>query len=114
MDNLCFLNKNADIINKIIEKHSDLKIKFQSVTTHQLILYNKVHFYFTIDDNNKKIVLHRHNIDTITSFIYDYFQHFEIIQICMTIYNNDYKQQKERKRYPLHNTFAIITSQFRT
>lgn len=114
MDNLCFVNKYAETINTIIKKHSSLDIQFHTVDKTQLVLYNKIPLYFTIDTTNGDIILRRHNIDPVMTLIYDYLQHFELIQLCMQIYNNQCATSWEKQWYPLHNTFAIITSHSRT
>lgn len=41
-------------------------------------------------------------------FWYDYIENFELIQKCIELYNELERNQQERERYPLKNTFAIL------
>lgn len=113
-DNLCFVNKYSHILNNIIENYSDLSFRFKTINEQLLIDQKKIPLYFTIDTNNHEIILRRHNLEPVLEIIYDYLQHFELIQLCMTIYNSHIRSQWERERYPLRNTFAIISPHSRT
>lgn len=114
IDNLLFLNKNSEAINTIIKNYSNFPVSFHSVPKENLILHKKIPLYFTIDTNQQSILLRRHNLDSSMTLIYDYLQHFELIQICIQLHNKNIKETQERNWYPLHNTFAIITSHDRT
>ena len=104
-NNIFFLLKNREIINTIISKHSEIKINFPEITKESLIQHSKIPLYFSFNKNNE-FILEKNTNSTIQRII-NYLQNFELIQICMEIYN---KQNKSTNRYPLRNTFALITS----
>jgi energy-coupling factor transporter ATP-binding protein EcfA2 len=104
-NNLFFLITNREIINNIILQHSDNKTQFPSITKEEIITHTKIPLYFSLDDNNHLVI--EHNENPIIQFIYQYLQNFELIQICSDIYNINNRTQ----RYPLRNTFALITSE---
>jgi hypothetical protein len=93
----------------IIKEYSNININFSAINKEDILKHsNKIPFYFTINkDNNLEL---EKNEDIIISFIYEYFQNFELIQICINIYNR-YRKNKVSDRYPLRNTFALITSE---
>lgn len=102
-NNLFFLVKNREIINNIIAKHSTLDIRFAEIQKEDILQYPKIPLYFTFNDNNE-LILER-NTNTTIQWIVDYLQNFELIQKCMEIHNTNWQN-----RYPLRNTFALITS----
>jgi predicted ATP-binding protein involved in virulence len=108
-NNILFLIKNQQIINTIIKKYSDISFQFSSINKEDFLNHsNKIPLYLNITKDNH-IVLES-NDDSVVSFIYQYFQNFELIQLCMEIYNT-YEKKENSERYPLRNTFALITSE---
>lgn len=110
-DNLFFLCKYRDTINAIIKKYSRMRIQFAAVPYESLLFYNRLSLDFTIDVQWQKTVLHKTKFSVEQNFLLDYLQHIELIQICMSIYNDYERKETDRKRYPLKNTFAILSSQ---
>ena len=110
LNNLCFLNKYSKIINHIISTYTNRDIQFYPVKKEILITHRKIHLYFTIENTHNTIILYRHKLSLELEFIYNYLQYFDLIQYCITIYNQDIRKENEKERYPLHNTFAIISS----
>lgn len=110
-DNLFFLCKYRDIINALIKKYSRMRLQFADVSYESLLFYNRLSLDFTIDVQWQKTVLHKTKFSTEQKFLLDYLQHIELIQICMSIYNDYERKEGERKRYPLKNTFALLSSQ---
>lgn len=94
-------------------------MQFSSITKEEILTQQKIPLYFSLDEKNNLIMENNENI--IIQFIYQYLQNFELIQICMDIYNKyrfsllkktDLENVKENaERYPLRNTFALITSE---
>lgn len=121
-DNLTFVSQHSEEINTLIEKYSDSPVRFWSVDMRSLLFYNKVPLYCHIDTDHESISLHRHKIDNSLEFIYNYLQHFELIQHCITLYNRQRESMQTFSHnrlsndiwYPLRNTFALIGSQSRT
>lgn len=126
-DNLTFVSQHSEEINALIEHYSDSPVRFSPVDMHSLILYNKVSLYCHVDTDHEAITLRRHKIDSSLEFIYNYLQHFELIQHCITLVNRLREWTDERvrdslwnkingkeERYPLRNTFALIWSHSRT
>ncbi len=104
-NNLFFVIKNREIINNIIRKYSDNIMQFSSITKEEILTQQKIPLYLSLDEKNNLII--ENNENTIIQFIYEYLQNFELIQICSDIYNLTHTEQ----RYPLRNTFALITSE---
>lgn len=106
INNLLFLLKERETLNSIISEHSNSDFRIENIEKSKITQIKKIPLYFDLQDN---IFTLHHNNDEIIEFIYTYFQHFELIQQCMDIYNNHW-EAKTRNRYPLRNTFAFITS----
>jgi hypothetical protein len=108
-NNIFFLIKNQQIFNTIIKKYSDISFQFSYINKEYFLNHsNKIPFYLTITKDN--LIILENNDDIIVSFVYQYFQNFELIQFCMEIYNT-YEKKENSERYPLRNTFALITSE---
>jgi predicted ATP-dependent endonuclease of OLD family len=103
-NNLFFLFKNREIINTLILEYSQEFLQFWTITKEELLEYSKIPLYLSLDENNSLIL--EENTNPVINFIYNYFQNFELIQLCIDIYNNH-----GWNRYPLRNTFALITSE---
>jgi hypothetical protein len=110
-DNLYFLCKYREIINAIIKKYSSLDIEFPFISYQSLLFSNVLKLDFLIHTRKQTATLsNRSSFSEQESFLLMYLQHIELIQICMNIYNDYYKNSTDRKRYPLKNTFAILSS----
>lgn len=107
-DNINFLVKNAEIINNIIKKYSNLDITFSSIAKEILTLENKLLLHFSFDEKSRKIFLNDQNLNETQKYILHYIQHKELIEICMHLYNKYEKPKETRWRYALKNTFAIL------
>jgi putative ATP-dependent endonuclease of OLD family len=110
-DNLFFLCKYRETINALIQKYSRMRIQFADVPYESLLFYNRLSLDFTIDVQWQKAILRKKKLSAEQKFLLDYLQHIELIQICMSIYNDYERKETERKWYPLKNTFALLSSQ---
>ena len=110
-DNLLFLCKYRTEINAIIKKYSTLRIEFAEVSYESLLFYNTLPLAFTIDIDRQKATLRKQKFTPQQNFLLSYLQHIELIQICMSIYNDFERPADVRKRYPLKNTFALLSAQ---
>jgi len=109
-DNLYFLCKYHDVVNDIIRRYSGLDIQFAVLDYSTLLFHNRLTLDFSVDTASQKISLSKRKRSVQEQFLLHYLQHIELIQICMSIYNDYERSSEERKRYPLKNTFAILSS----
>lgn len=110
-ENLLFLCKYRTQINDIIAKYSTLRIQFPEVVYDSLLFYNTLPLVFTIDVQHQKVTLRPQKFTPQQDFLLLYLQHIELIQICMSIYNDYERNSSDRKWYPLKNTFALLSAQ---
>lgn len=107
-NNIFFVLKNRDFINTIIKNHSNIDIVFPQINKEDILSFsNKIPLYLSINKDNT-IELEPNN-NPIISFIHLYFQNFKLIQLCIEFYNR-FEKKDGPDRYPLSNTFALITS----
>jgi len=109
-NNLYFLCKYTDVINAIIRRYSALRVVFPAVDYSTLLFHNTLTLGFSVDTASQKVTLSKRKRSLQEHFLLHYLQHMELIQICMSIYNDYERSSEERKRYPLKNTFAILPS----
>lgn len=109
-DNLFFLCKYRDTINTIISKYSMFRFAFTKIDYNSLLFHNSISLRFLLDFEKQKIVLRKRGMSDQELFLLHYLQHIELIQICMSIYNDYVRKDDERKWYPLKNTFALLSS----
>ncbi len=107
-DNMRFLNKNRNVINKLIKKYSTIDFQFGEINTKFLTLENKLNLYFTFDEKQEKFFLRTKKFTDIQHYILDYIQNIELLQICMHLYNKYEKKDDKPWWYSLKNTFAIL------
>ena len=79
---------------------------FPQIDSEIITTLHKVPFYITLEENNN-LILEEHT-DPIIKFVHLYFQNFELIQHCISIYNTTNKLSRQ----PLRNTFAFITNDY--
>lgn len=105
ISNLLFVAHNSKEINTIIHEHK-LDTIFPQIDSELITTLHKVPFYITLEENNN-LILEEHT-DPIIKFVHLYFQNFELIQHCISIYNTTNKLSRQ----PLRNTFAFITNDY--
>gem|GEM_PF-3585156 len=62
----------------------------------------------SFDILSRRVILHTGHFSQEERFILQFFQHQELVQICMYIYNECDPLALEKRRYPLKNTYAIV------
>jgi len=105
--NMIYIQKNIDKINKIISTYYDKKLQFEHIEQNKILSENEFGIFCTINFQNSKIVVRERNMNPIRKFILEYIRHFELIQICINIWNNQNNENNE-KFETLKNTFAIV------
>ena len=111
-DNIGFVCKNAQKINSIIEKYSELKYRFPNFSLNHI--KNEIkEIRIKADFNEKKqcFEVDKSDLTPMEFFSLVCTQERELLYICMHIYNNWEKKASERLWYPLNNTFTILSSQ---
>ena len=111
-DNIGFVCKNTQKINSIMEKYSELTYRFPHFSLNHI--KNEIkEIRIKADFNEKKQCF---EIDKAALTPMEFFslvctQERELLYICMHIFNRWEKKASEKLRYPLNNTFTILSSQ---
>lgn len=110
-DNIGFVCKHTKKINSIIEKYSDLTYRFPNFNfNHIKNEIKEIHIKAEFDEKKQCFIVDKSSLSQMEFFSLVCIQEKELLYICMYIYNNFEKQSKEPKRYPLQNTFTIVSS----
>lgn len=108
-ENIWFLFKYREKINALISKYSTLDFQFPLINLNDIRhMQDKIAFEFIWDVEKKTIAVIETWLDEVHQFVLDYFKSIELVQICIDIFNDFEKNDAERKRYPLKNSFAIL------
>ena len=111
-DNIGFVCKNAQKLNSIIEKYSELTYRFPHFSLNHI--KNEIReIRIKADFNEKKqcFEIEKSSLTPMEFFSLVCTQERELLYICMHIHNNWEKKANERLWYPLNNTFTILSSQ---
>ena len=109
-DNMRFIARYRNILNRMIETYSTCDFRIPAIDIKQLIFHNTLNIYCSVDMKRRSIVPKTRWLSNDQIFLLNYIRYFELIQICMKIYNKLERTHHERKRYPLKNTFAMLGS----
>jgi hypothetical protein len=116
-DNIKFLCKYWKEINTIIEEYSNLPTRFfpPAYDSINWLIYEKIWVHCEVDFSQNKIFINKDNQDQLIEFLYNYLEHFDLIQKCMDIWNHQQKVNQnswtaKKQWYTLKNTFAILGS----
>lgn len=111
-DNIAFICKNTNKINAIIEKYSEISYRFpQFNIDHIKNEIKEVVLKAEFDEKNQNFVIERDELTPMEFFSLVCTQEQELIYICMQIHNKREKKADEPIRYPLNNSFSILSSQ---
>ena len=111
-DNIGFVCKNVEKINSIIEKYSELTYRFPYFDLNYIKNEIKeVRIKAEFDEKKQCFIVDKSSLTQMEFFSLVCTQEKELLYICMYIYNNFEKKDKEPKWYPLENTFTILSSQ---
>ena len=111
-DNIGFVCKNTKKINYIIEKYSQLTYRFPHFSlNHIKNEIKEIRIKAEFDEKKQCFIVDKSSLTQMEFFSLVCTQEKELLYICMYIYNNFEKKDKEPKRYPLESTFTILSSQ---
>ena len=110
-DNIWFVCKNVQKINSIIDKYSELTYRFPQFKENQIRKEIKqIHIKAEFDEKTQSFIIDKSNLTPMEFFSLVCIQEKELLYICMSIYNTREKKPTDPIRYPLNNTFSIISS----
>lgn len=111
-ENIAFICKNTPKINAIIEKYSELNYRFpQFNIDHIKNEIKEVVLQAEFDEKNQNFIINKDNLTPMEFFSLVCIQEQELIYICTQIHNKREKKADENIRYPLNNSFSILSSQ---
>ncbi len=111
-DNIGFVCKNNKKINLIIEKYSQLTYRFPHFSlNHIKNEIKEIRLKAEFDEKKQEFVIDKAALTPMEFFSLVCIQERELLYICMYIYNKWEKRRSDPIRYPLKNTFTILSSQ---
>ena len=111
-DNIGFVCKNSQKINLIMEKYSELTYRFPHFTlNHIKNEIKEIRLKAEFDEKKQEFVIDKTALTPMEFFCLVCIQERELLYICTYIYNKWEKKKSDRIRYPLKNTFTILSSQ---
>lgn len=110
--NIAFVCKNTKKINAIIEKYSELTYRFPSFNIdHIKNEIKEIKIKAEFNEKAQAFEVMKDSLTPMEFFSLICIQEKELLYICMYIYNKFEKKDSDEIRYPLNNTFSIISSQ---
>lgn len=111
-DNIWFVCKNTKKINSIIEKYSELTYRFPHFSlNHIKNEIKEIRIKAEFDEKKQEFVIDKSALTPMEFFSLVCIQERELLYICINIFNKREKRKSEKLRYPLKNTFTILSSQ---
>lgn len=111
-DNIGFVCKNSQKINLIIEKYSEIAYRFPHFSfNHIKNEIKEIRLKAEFDEKKQEFVIDKSTLTPMEFFCLVCIQERELLYICTYIYNKWEKKKIDRIRYPLRNTFTILSSQ---
>ena len=109
--NIQFVCKNIKKINKILDKYSELKyrlpqFKYEHIKDEIKEIWIKAEF----DEKKQEFIINKPALTPMEFFSLVCIQEQELLYICMDIYNKHEKRKNDKPRYPLKNTFCVLSS----
>lgn len=111
-ENISFISENYKILNWIIEKYSNLDIRFTPCNIDNLWINNEIYLELELDTKTWNMtILNEENLSWWMRHILYYIQNLELIQLCINIYNDHERDPDQKKLHALKNTFAFLKSE---
>lgn len=107
IQNLSFVQQNLNHINKMIPLYYDPKINISGASIEDISSETSVNLYCTVNFQTWAILVRQRNMNAVRKFILDYIKYFELIQICIKMYNISVDKDSQ-KLENLKNTFAML------
>lgn len=108
IENIWFMAKYKDQLQKILNKYSDANIDLWDINTQRLSENKHIDILFNIDTDNNKAIIDKTNLSKEHAIAIEYLKNAELIQICIMLQNEFNYPQDNIKFYPLKNTFWSI------
>lgn len=110
-ENIQFVCKNVKKINKILDKYSELTYRFpQFKYEHIKDEIKEIRIKSEFDEKKQEFIINKPALTPMEFFSLVCIQEKELLYICMDIYNKYEKKKNDKPRYPLKNTFCILSS----
>lgn len=110
-ENIGFVCKYTDIINDIIKKYSTLKYRFPHFGIEDVKQQCKtIDIKAEFSEKEQTFIIDQTTFSPIELFVLICIQEHELLYICIKIFNEFERKTTERMRYPLKNTFSILSS----
>jgi len=110
-ENIGFVCKYTDTINAIIKKYSTLKYKFPNFDIEEIKKACKtICIKAEFSEKEQTFIVNQNELNPAELFALICIQEHELLYICIKIFNEFEKKAADRMRYPLKNTFAILSS----
>lgn len=110
-NNIQFVCKNIKKINSIIEKYSELTYRFPHFKyEHIKNEIKEIRIDAEFDEKRQEFVIDKSRLTPMEFFSLVCIQEQELLYVCMDIYNKYEKKKNDKPRYPLNNTFSVLSS----
>ena len=110
-ENIGFVCRYTDTINQIIKKYSEISYRFPHYTIEEVQKTVKtINICAEFSEKEQMFTVNQENLSPIELFAMICIQEQELLHTCIRIFNEFEKKAEERMRYPLKNTFSILSS----
>jgi energy-coupling factor transporter ATP-binding protein EcfA2 len=110
-ENIGFICKYTEKINNIIKKYSKLKYQFPHFDIKQVRKScSTIRIPAKFSEKEQTFTIDQSQLNPIELFALICIQEQELLYICIKIFNEFERTTTERMRYPLKNTFSILSS----
>ena len=109
-ENIGFVCRYTNTINKIIEKYSEITYRFPNYTIEEIQQNIKtITINAEFSEKEQTFSVHQDLLSPMELFSVICIQEQELLHTCIRIFNEFEKKADERMRYPIKNTFAILS-----
>jgi predicted ATP-dependent endonuclease of OLD family len=114
-ENIGFACKYADKLNEIIEKYSKIPYRFPDTSIEDIQKnIETIHICAEFSEKEQTFIIDQSKLTPQELFALVCIQEQELLYICIRIFNQfkkDNEADNERMRYPLKNTFSVVSSE---
>lgn len=108
-DNMQYIAKNTEILNMLIKKYSTLNFEYPIFSNEQIHnIPNSFILECSFDIDAKKIHIDEQKLSPQEQFVLLYLRTIELVQICVNIYNEFERKDKEEPLFHLKNGIWFI------
>ncbi|MFA7298277.1 MAG: AAA family ATPase [Candidatus Absconditabacterales bacterium] len=108
-DNMQYIAKNTEILNMLIKKYSTLNFEYPIFSNEQIHnIPNSFILECSFDIDAKKIHIDEQKLSPQEQFVLLYLRTIELVQICVNIYNEFERKDKEEPLFHLKNGIGFI------